>query len=96
MSWLTKGQHLGVLNARFATIACLTASVLFLGACREEEQDRFIMFEPGVYKGKPDDTLSTAESEEMRNRTVLQAGANLGTGAVGKVAGDIRPPEPTE
>lgn len=79
-------------SSKPATLALLLVSVLILGACREEEQDRFIMFEPGVYKGQQDDILSTADSNEMRNRTVLQAGSNLGTGAVGKAAGDIRPP----
>ena len=73
-------------------LSFLVGSVFLLGACREEEQDRFIMFEPGVYKGQPDDTLSNADSNEMRNRTILQAGSNLGAGAIGKAAGDIRPP----
>lgn len=82
----------GLTKSKPVFTALMIGTVLVLGACREEEQDRFIMFEPGVYKGNPDTTLSRSDSDEMRNRTALQAGSNLGTGAVSKSAGDIRPP----
>ncbi len=71
----------------------LIAGTLTLGACREEEQDRFIMYEPGVYKGKKDTPISEAQATELRNRTAQQLGVTLGTGAAGMMTGDIRPPE---
>ncbi|MEQ8665842.1 MAG: hypothetical protein RIC16_08955 [Rhodospirillales bacterium] len=80
-------------TGKFLTVVLLTASSLMLGACRESEQDRFVRYEPGVYKGKMDDQLSDAQSTAVRNRAVQQIGAGIGTGAVGMISGDVRPPE---
>jgi len=77
-----------------ATLAILIAGVSLLGACREEEQDRFMIYEPGVYKGQKDQQLSDAQATSVRNRTAMQIGASVGSGPVGMVTtGDVRPPE---
>ncbi len=51
-----------------------------LTACRAEEQDRMIRFEPGIYKGKPDARLSRDRVEQLRGRTLSQGGISLGGG----------------
>lgn len=45
-----------------------------LGAqgCREEERDRVLMHEPGVYQGKPDQSLDEARVDELRYRARRQ------------------------
>ena len=54
---------------RTATMMGLAAVVaLTLGACREEEQGRRVMFEPGVYKGKADSPIS-AETKRSNSRS---------------------------
>lgn len=80
-------------TGKFLAIVVLTVSSLSLGACREEEQNRFVRYEPGVYKGKMDDQLSEAQSNAVRNRAVQQIGAGIGAGAIGMTSGDVRPPE---
>ncbi|MEJ1995599.1 MAG: hypothetical protein P8X75_10370 [Limibacillus sp.] len=53
------------------TIYALLGLVLVAGlttGCREEEQDRVLLLEPGVYQGKPDSPLSEATEEELRQR----------------------------
>lgn len=80
-------------HGRFATLAILIAGTLMLGACRDAEQDRFVMYEPGVYKGQKDTQLSEAQMTALRNRTTMQMGATIGTGPGGLVTGDVRPPE---
>ncbi len=53
------------------TIYALLGLVLVAGlttGCREEEQDRVLLLEPGVYQGKEDSPLSEATEEELRQR----------------------------
>ena len=52
----------------------LLAAALFLGACREDEQDRVIGFEPGVYQGKADSQLNAEQEEQLRLRVGRQGG----------------------
>lgn len=83
-----------LVSMRKLLVAVLLMSVsLGLGACRESEQDRFKIYEQGVYKGKKDDTLSADVRTAVRNRAVEQSGAQIGGGPIGKVTGDVRPPE---
>lgn len=53
---------------------CLAAAglALALSACRENEQDRPLTFEKGVYGGKPDQALSEEKRDELRGRTHIQ------------------------
>ncbi len=47
-----------------------------LGGCRESEQDRFVRYEPGVYKGMKKNTpLSEEKLGALRTRGRLQAGS---------------------
>ncbi len=51
----------------------LTAlSILVLGACREEEQDRILMQQKGVYQGQADEPLSEEQLRELRFRASQQ------------------------
>jgi len=39
-------------------LGCVVAAGLLLGACRENEQDRVLLYEKGNYLGKPDTAVS--------------------------------------
>ena len=83
---------------RTATVMGLAAAVaLMLGACREDESDRRVMFEPGVYKGKADTPISATAKRALMTRIQLQnalAGGLSGGagGAPGSAAPNVRPP----
>ena len=67
-------------------MACsLVAAGFLLGACREEEQDRMLLYEKGVYLGQPDTRLAEETREALRQRSrfqrTTQAGAIPGAGA---------------
>ena len=87
---------------RTATMMGLAAAVaLTLGACREEEQGRQLMFEPGVYKGKPDAPISAAAMRSLMTRiqrqNALAGGLSGGAGGVpGSSAPNVRPPSGAE
>lgn len=53
---------------------CLVAGGLALAGCRSEEQNRMTEFEKGTYLGKPDQTLSDEQVEELRLRARHQRG----------------------
>lgn len=57
---------------RAALAGCLVAVGLALGGCRENEQNRPLMFEQGTYLGKPDQPLSEQKIEELRHRAEQQ------------------------
>lgn len=46
--------------------------VLTLSACREEEQDRILMYKKGIYLGQPDTELTSNEVNGLANQTRLQ------------------------
>ncbi len=83
---------------RTATMMGLAAAVaLTLGSCREEEQGRRIMFEPGVYKGKADTPISAAVRRSLSTRAqrqnALAGGLSGGAGgASGSAPANVRPP----
>ncbi len=87
---------------RTATMMGLAAAVaLTLGACREEEQGRQLMFEPGVYKGKADSPISAAAMRSLMTRiqrqNALAGGLSGGAGGVpGSSAPNVRPPSGAE
>ncbi len=45
---------------------------LAVGACREEEQDRILIQQKGVYQGQADSPLSEEQLRELRFRTSQQ------------------------
>ena len=57
-----------------AAIKLFLALALAIGlvACREAEQNRPLVHEPGVYKGKPDTKLDEQQREALRQRTRRQ------------------------
>ena len=58
---------------RTALAGCLVVIGLALGGCRENEQNRVLMFEKGKYLGKPDQPLSEDQIEELRHRAEQQS-----------------------
>ena len=83
---------------KMATVMGLVAAVaLTLGACREEEQDRRLTYEAGVYKGKADTPISAEVKRSLRTRlqhqNALVGGlSGAGGGGPGSAAPDVRPP----
>lgn len=55
----------------FATLG-VVALAIGLGACREEEQDRPLTFEPGVYGGAPDEVLTDDARQTLDRRHDIQ------------------------
>jgi hypothetical protein len=51
----------------------LVLAGLLLAACNQEE-DRVLVHEPGVYQGQPDQPLDAATRERLRERALRQAG----------------------
>lgn len=56
----------------FTVLGVVAVSALALAACRAEEQGRITNFEPGVYKGKKDTQISSAQVRELRQRSAYQ------------------------
>lgn len=54
-------------------LLCAAALTMGVGGCRESEQDRVLRFEQGKYLGKPDQQLTPAQVDELRQRARLQA-----------------------
>ncbi|MFQ5955896.1 MAG: hypothetical protein ACE5JZ_12595 [Kiloniellales bacterium] len=63
----------------------LIAAGFSLGACREEEQDRILLFQKGAYLGQPDTQLTEEARQALRQRSqfqrTTQAGAVPSAGA---------------
>ncbi len=80
----------------FALVACTLAAGLALTACREDEQNRILSYEPGTYLGQPDSALSESTREALRARARYlgdsQSFASLGGGGGGSSTADVRPP----
>ncbi len=45
---------------------------LALPGCREDEQNRILLFEKGTYLGPADQTLNQAQLDDLRQRTLGQ------------------------
>ena len=73
-------------------VACL--AIVVLVGCRSEEQNRITKYEPGVYKGVPDQALSSAQRRVLRNRALMQSGSvkPAGGGGGAKPGRDVRKP----
>jgi hypothetical protein len=55
-----------------ALLGLLAALALTLQACREDEQGRILRFEPGTYRGEPDQALPQARIAELEERAHRQ------------------------
>ncbi|MCH8237354.1 MAG: hypothetical protein IIC06_04185 [Proteobacteria bacterium] len=61
----------------------VAVSAVVLGACRAEEQGRITEFKPGVYLGKMDTKLSSAQVRQLGQRTNMQGSAVFLSGGGG-------------
>ena len=50
----------------------LAATLLLVSACREEEQDRVLWHEKGVYLGTPEPAISDDALQDLRHRAGRQ------------------------
>ncbi len=57
---------------RWLWLIMITGVALAAQGCREDELDRVLMYEPGVYKGQPDQSLEQAQVDELRYRARQQ------------------------
>lgn len=59
---------------KLIAVVAAAGMALSLAACDEAEQGRVLRYEKGTYLGKPDSSLTDAQREELRARTLLQGG----------------------
>jgi hypothetical protein len=50
----------------------MTGIVLAMQGCREDEQNRPLAYEKGVYRGQPDQALADQQVEGLRQRSAGQ------------------------
>lgn len=60
-------------RASALAVLCLTAIALTLAACREEERDRVLTYEPGDYRGASDQPLTEQQVDALRARAANQS-----------------------
>lgn len=58
---------------RTTLLAVAAGAALTLAACREDEQDRILLFEKGEYLGQPDEPLEAEELVGLRQRAKEQS-----------------------
>ncbi|NQU59714.1 MAG: hypothetical protein HQ512_01155 [Rhodospirillales bacterium] len=56
----------------FTVFGAVTVSAFLLAACRAEEQGRITNYQPGVYLGKKDTELSSAQVRSLSLRSAMQ------------------------
>ncbi len=75
-------------------LGCVVAAGVLLGACRENEQDRVLLYQKGDYLGKPDTAVSEGALRALSARIQRQnerAGPAGGGSPLGAPP-DVRPP----
>ena len=72
------------------TMVLLTAAAVSLGACREDEQGRVLLFKKGVYLGKADTDIS-ADARRALGERIQRQSSHGGSGAGSRPA-DVRLP----
>ena len=78
---------------RFITVfGAVALSAALLAGCRAEEQGRITKYQPGVYLGKKDTQLSSAQVRNLRLRSVYQGDAVNRTVGGGAPKSDVRKP----
>ena len=76
----------------FTVIGFIALSVSLLTSCREEEQGRVIMYEPGVYLGKTDSKLSSEQVRTLRQRSGYQGDSVYRSYGASAKKSDVRKP----
>lgn len=56
---------------RLLGLSLLFAAGVALQGCRSDEQNRVVFYESGKYLGKPDQQLSDAQLERLRQRAKM-------------------------
>lgn len=75
------------------TMVLLTVAAVSLGACREDEQDRVLLFKKGVYLGQADTDISADARRALNERIRRQSsGGGSGGGSGGSRPADVRLP----
>lgn len=75
------------------TMVLLTVAAVSLGACREDEQDRVLLFKKGVYLGQADTDISADARRALNERIRHQSsGGGSGGGGGGSRPADVRLP----
>jgi len=78
----------------FAIFGTVAISAFVLAACKSEEQGRITYYQPGVYLGKPDTSLSAEQVRRLGSRVSMQGNPVYrasGGGSANK--SDVRKPE---
>jgi len=78
----------------FTVFGAVTVSAFVLAGCRAEEQGRITQYKPGVYLGKKDTELSSAQVRILSQRSAMQGNPIYrpsGGGALRK--SDVRRPD---
>jgi hypothetical protein len=59
--------------SRFVAAAAVVAAMTAVAGCRDEEQGRILVYEKGKYLGKPDQQITDAQEQALRQRARNQA-----------------------
>ncbi|MBC8337533.1 MAG: hypothetical protein ISR51_06440 [Rhodospirillales bacterium] len=78
----------------FTVLGAVALSAALLAGCRSEEQGRITNYQPGVYLGKKDTELSSAQMRDLRLRSVYQSDAVSRSVGGGARKSDVRKPTP--
>jgi hypothetical protein len=78
---------------KFKVMGLIALSASLLVSCRAEEQDRVIMYEPGVYLGKKDSQLSNSQVRDLRQRSSYQGDSVYKAQGSGVRKSDVRRPD---
>jgi hypothetical protein len=57
---------------RIGVWLAVVGMALTVQSCREDEQDRPLLYDKGSYQGQPDQTLSEEQVERLRQRSASQ------------------------
>ena len=87
------GDSIPMTIKRFITVFGVVAvSAALLAGCRAEEQGRITKYQPGVYLGKKDTELSSAQVRNLRQRSSYQGNAVYRNAGGGARKSDVRKP----
>lgn len=63
---------MSILCPKHVLLVLLLGSLSLVASCREDEQDRVLFEEKGVYQGQPDQPLSEQQLDVLRQRASNQ------------------------